>query len=110
MTANHPGSTLARAPESKRREAAARWADSMRLLHEVDKHTWEEITWLIDWCQADNFWRGNILSGEKFREKWDRLIAKAKSTVGHAPRSSTIGRIEPHPASEYPDGDLTHQL
>lgn len=32
---------------------------------------------LVRWCQADEFWRSNILSMPKFREQYDRLRIKA---------------------------------
>jgi hypothetical protein len=32
---------------------------------------------MIRWCQADEFWRGNILSMPKLREKYDQLRLKA---------------------------------
>lgn len=32
---------------------------------------------LIDWCQADPFWRSVVLSMPKFREKYDAIRLKA---------------------------------
>ncbi|MDI3548159.1 MAG: hypothetical protein PWR10_1811 [Halanaerobiales bacterium] len=32
-------------------------------------YTWEEIGKIIDWCQQDPFWKSNILSAGKLREK-----------------------------------------
>ena len=32
-------------------------------------YVWDEIYKIIDWCQVDAFWRGNILSAGKLREK-----------------------------------------
>jgi len=107
VVTNSPTSTLAKAPEAKRQAVTARWADAMRLLHEVDGHAWEEISALIDWCQADHFWRSNILSGDKFREKWDTLTAKRGS--GGSGRDVRVGRVEPRPASEYPGEDHEFQ-
>jgi hypothetical protein len=82
VVVNNPSSTLAKAPEDRRRATAVRWADTMRLLHEVDRHSWEEIASLVDWCQADQFWRSNILSADKLREKWDQLTAKKNASQG----------------------------
>jgi hypothetical protein len=110
VVTNSPTSTLAKAPESKRQATAVKWADAMRLLHEVDGHSWDEISALIDWCQADDFWRSNILSGDKLREKWDTLTAKRGSSRNGTTRDVRVGRVEPKLAGEYPDGDLTHQL
>jgi hypothetical protein len=41
------------------------WRDSARLLIDRDK------------CQADEFWRSNILSMPKLREKFDQLVVKS---------------------------------
>jgi hypothetical protein len=38
-----------------------------------DERTEEQIHAAIDWCQDDEFWRVNILSMPKLREKFDQL-------------------------------------
>ena len=76
IAANTPASTLAKLSEHAKDDRAAKWADAFRLLHEKDGHSWADITAMVEWCQADPFWRSNILSGETLREKWDQLAAK----------------------------------
>lgn len=49
------------------------WRDAARLLLDLDNRDPNEVAALIDWCQADDFWRGNIQSLPKFREKYDQL-------------------------------------
>ncbi len=56
-----------------------KWANDVRLMIERDKRTEKQITYLIDWCQNDNFWKANILSTGKLREKFDQLIMQVKS-------------------------------
>jgi len=41
-------------------------------------YTWNEIGKIIDWCQDDPFWKGNILSAPTFREKITKLENKMK--------------------------------
>ena len=53
------------------------WRNSARLLIDNDGHTVEQIIWLIDWATADEFWKSNILSVPKLREKFDQLRIKA---------------------------------
>jgi hypothetical protein len=53
------------------------WRDSARLLIDRDKRTEGQVRWIIDWCQADEFWRSNILSMPKLREKFDQLVVKS---------------------------------
>ena len=91
ITANTPNSTLSKLSESQKQKKAERWTDAFRLLHERDGHSWQEIDAMIDWCQRDSFWRQNILSGDKLREKWDQLAAKrAAETKGDGSR---YGRV-----------------
>lgn len=54
------------------------WANDVRLMMERDNRTEEQITYLIDWCQKDSFWKTNILSPSKLREKFDQLIIIVK--------------------------------
>jgi len=53
-----------------------KWATSFRLLVERDGRPIEEVRKVLTWCQADSFWRGNILSASKFREKYGQLKLK----------------------------------
>ncbi len=61
---------------AKRPAITKAWLDSARLLLERDGRSLEEAERLVRWCQADDFWRGNVLSLPKFREKYDQLRLK----------------------------------
>lgn len=58
---------------SKRPVVNAKWRNAARLLIDKDGRTEEQIRAAIDWCQQDEFWRANILSMPKLREKYDQL-------------------------------------
>lgn len=62
---------------SKRPTITKRWRDACRLMLDNDGRTVEQIEYLIDWSQHDEFWRGNVLSMPKLREKFDQLRIKA---------------------------------
>ena len=52
------------------------WADDMRKLIEIDeldKHLVKEV---MDWVTEDSFWRTNVLSAKKLREKFMELAIK----------------------------------
>lgn len=52
------------------------WADDMRKLIEidqVDKHLAKQV---MDWATQDSFWRTNVLSAKKLREKFMELAIK----------------------------------
>lgn len=55
-----------------------RWAKDIDLMIRRDKLNADDIAGVIMWCQSDNFWRSNILSGKKLREKYQQLRMKMK--------------------------------
>ncbi|UNL39963.1 hypothetical protein G8B24_01550 [Limosilactobacillus reuteri] len=56
-----------------------KWADHIRLMIERDNRTPQQIKNMIDWSQADSFWRQNILSTAKLRKQYDTMAPKANS-------------------------------
>lgn len=56
--------------------------DAMRLLLDKDGRTVDQVERAIRWCQADEFWRSNILSASKLREKYDQLRLAAERKRG----------------------------
>jgi len=52
------------------------WSDPVRLMVEQDDRTYQEIFRLWKAVQADEFWRVNVLSTGKLREKFDDLAIK----------------------------------
>jgi Txe/YoeB family toxin of Txe-Axe toxin-antitoxin module len=57
------------------------WANDVRLMMEQDKRTEEQISYLVDWVQNDSFWKTNILSVSKLREKFDQLVMRVKENI-----------------------------
>lgn len=76
------------------------WANEVRLLREVDKRTHREICELFRWANQDGFWRANILSPRKLREKWDQLETKRLSQAAQ-PNS---GDFIPDDTGNWADG------
>lgn len=58
---------------SKRPTITDRWRTSARLLLDKDGRSLEQVLAAIRWCQDDDFWRGNVMSMPKLREKYDQL-------------------------------------
>jgi len=56
-------------------ECLRRWAYDIDLMIRIDNRSPDEIRELIDWSHRDSFWKANILSPGKLREKWDTLVA-----------------------------------
>ncbi|WP_430606435.1 hypothetical protein IGJ55_002113 [Enterococcus sp. AZ170] len=53
------------------------WADDIRKMIDIDKRTDEQVRKMIEWCQSDSFWSGNILSAKKLRDKYDTMAKQA---------------------------------
>ena len=64
----------------------SKWADEIEKLIRIDCRSPGEIKSVIEWVYQDSFWRGNILSGGKLREKYTQLLAKMQSKSGSAGR------------------------
>lgn len=64
------------------------WANDVRLMMERDNRTEEQIIYLMDWCQNDSFWKSNILSVSKLREKFDQLVIRVKEDIGKQNKSA----------------------
>lgn len=63
---------------SKRPHVSERWRTEARRLIDLDGRTPDQIIRAIDWCQSDAFWRANVLSMPKLREKYDQLRLAAE--------------------------------
>ena len=53
------------------------WADHIRKMEELDGRSIKQISNMIIWSQQDSFWKGNILSTQKLREKYDQMRVQA---------------------------------
>jgi hypothetical protein len=70
----------------KTQKQREKWANDFRLLVEKDKRPIEEIKRVLEWCQADSFWRTNILSTRSFRNQYPKLrlrMMEEQSRQGH---------------------------
>lgn len=62
-----------------------KWITVADLMITRDHRTSVAIRELIEFSQADNFWRANILSMEKLREKFDQLWLKRNGVADFGP-------------------------
>jgi hypothetical protein len=73
IVANDPKAKVA--PDSKG------WRDAARRLLALDDRPVEQIEQVIRWSQADPFWRANVLSMPKLRDKYGQLLLKMQTPV-----------------------------
>ncbi len=58
-----------------------KWADDFRKLVEIDKVSDRKlILAVMDWVTSDEFWKRNVLSAKKFRDKFSELAIKMRAT------------------------------
>jgi hypothetical protein len=74
-----------------------KWSGIADLMLRRDHRSYDEIASIIQWCQADEFWRSNVLSMQKVREKFDQLELK-RGTAGGKSRAQTV------PSPDYTRG------
>jgi len=60
-------------------KAKGTWIDDIRLLIENDEKTIEQCRIVFEFLSSNNFWKSNILSTKKLREKFDTLLIQSKS-------------------------------
>lgn len=82
------------------------WSKSIDLMIRVDKRTPAEIEKMIQWCQKDSFWRLNILSTDKLRQKYDQLYLKMTAPANGPNKNSSSQTHNVFQRREYQDGEL----
>ncbi|MFE2407028.1 hypothetical protein ACFXDE_01655 [Kitasatospora sp. NPDC059408] len=70
---------LVAANGTKRPNITKRWRDAARLLIDTDKVSLTDVLGAIRWSQNDEFWRSNILSMPKLRQKYPQLRLRAQA-------------------------------
>jgi len=76
----------------KRKQTVGRWGRDIDLAIRRDGRDPAKIESVIRWAQNDGFWRDNILSGGKLREKFDRLEMQMQKGGTYHERGTTAGQ------------------
>lgn len=63
---------------SKRPAITQAWRDEARLMLDRDGRQEAQVARAIDWCQADDFWRRNVMSMAALRKQYDRMRMQAE--------------------------------
>lgn len=79
------------------------WANDFRLLVETDGQNDHNLIFAVmDWLPSNEFWRKNVLSGSKFREKFGKLALEMRSDEAKRKKGSGGGRGAGHTRREIP--------
>ena len=57
-----------------------KWAKDFDAILRIDKRPLEKVKEVIKWSQEDSFWKANILSPGKLRDKFDQLVVKSNDS------------------------------
>lgn len=87
-----------------------KWAKTFELIIRIDKRTSEDIKKIIEFSQKDEFWKCNILSPGKLREKYDQLYLKMISVKKDSPPIQKKVQGEPTNKRQYDVNELERQL
>ena len=64
-----------------------RWIQDMEKIMRLDCRTPQQVEMAIRWCQKSSFWKANILSPSKLRDKYDQLRLQASREMTSHPLS-----------------------
>lgn len=67
-----------------------KWALEIDRMNRIDKRSWDEIERLILFAHENEFWRSNILSGNKLRKKATQLLIQMNRTPSTGESRSTL--------------------
>lgn len=85
-----------------------KWRDSIRLMIDSDNYSYEQILKMIEFSQSDEFWKSNILSSKKLREKAGTLFLQMGRESGDKTRTSKQGINRPNIAPKrVPDDNIS---
>lgn len=75
-------------PQAKTPANITNWRNDIRLLL-ADGYTFTQIDSMIRWTQSDDFWKSNILSAKKLREKSSTLILQMQRRQKEKPKTES---------------------
>ena len=71
---------------SKRPTIGKGWLNAARLMLTADERDPVAAERLMRWCQADSFWKANVMSMPTFRKNYDRLRLAANKSIADKAR------------------------
>lgn len=89
------------APATKKPNLEA-WANTARLINEIDGIELIDAWHVFAWANADSFWQTNILSADKFRKQYAQLSAKMNGNSSNGKQDI----MQQSSNSNWHEGDL----
>ena len=95
---------LANNPGAKTPTDISMWAIEFERMTRIDKRTHEQIFTVMEFSQKDSFWKSNILSAGKLREKFDTLLLQKDRP--NQPQQSKMPQAGNFQQRSYSDSDI----
>jgi hypothetical protein len=76
-----------------REKSIERWAVDIDRMIRIDHRDLVEIEAILDWCQVDDFWSCNILSGATLRKQYDKLLMQMNRANGNNNLGGSVGPL-----------------
>jgi hypothetical protein len=81
-------------PKAKPKPSSVGWMDAAEKLMRIDERHFEECMAVLEWSQRNEFWKANVLSMPKFREKYPTLRAQWRRMSGPSTASAPVSSAE----------------
>ena len=78
-----------------------KWCDNIEKMVRIDKRTNEDIYNTLVYARTGNFWKANIRSTSKFREKYETLYLQMKNKKEPVKQTAKTNKFNNFPQREY---------
>ena len=100
-----PNSKVPKTDQERRK-----WAVEIERMKRLDKRSEQEIVEALTFATTDQFWKTNIRSTKKFREKFETLIIKSRQKSSESVRKTGTNRFNNFAQREYDFDKLEKEL
>jgi predicted phage replisome organizer len=83
------------------------WCDHVEKMKRLDKQSEADIWSTLLYATSDNFWKSNIRSTKKFREKYETLFLQSKNKKNTKPQTQSTNKFNQFPQRVYSQTDYS---
>lgn len=91
-------------------EEKKKWAAEIERMKRLDGRAESDIIEALTYATTDGFWKSNIRSAKKFREKFETLIIQSRSRQGKNAGTGTANKFNSFPKSDYDIESIEHKF
>lgn len=84
------------------------WCDHVEKMKRLDKQSETDIWSTLLYATSDNFWKSNIRSTKKFREKYETLFLQSKNKKNTKQQSQTTNKFHQFQQRQYTAADYNN--